>query len=246
MWKTFTSLCAKAVHLDMTHSQERYMRTLQSEVTTGARWLDIGCGRQIVPSWASPLSEQETLVRRAGLFAGIDTDHALVEHPLLKYRVMAIGQHLPFRDESFNLITANMVFEHLEHPEEILREIHRVLSSGGKLIFHTPNFHYPYIFLASLVSDSIKKPLIRLLEQREDQDVFKTYYRSNTVKAIEDLAAAGGFEVNGIRVGGSVGTFQRLGPLAAVEVFFLKILSLEWFSRFNTTITAVLKKRPQS
>jgi ubiquinone/menaquinone biosynthesis C-methylase UbiE len=244
MWEIFASRCAKFVHLDTSHSQERYMRTLQSEVTTGARWLDIGCGRQIVPSWASPLSEQETLVRRASLFAGIDTDHALVEHPLLRCRVVAIGQHLPFRDKSFNLITANMVFEHLEYPAEILREVHRVLSPGGKLIFHTPNLHYPYIFLASLVSDSIKKPLIRLLEQREEQDVFKTYYHSNTVKTIEDLAAAGGFGVDGIQVGGSVGTFQRLGPLAAAEVFFLKMLSLGWCKRFNATITAVLTKLP--
>ena len=244
MWEKFTSLCAEFVHLDRTHSQERYIRTLQSELTTGARWLDIGCGRQIVPSWASPLSEQEALVQRASLFAGIDTDHALVEHPLLKYRVMAIGQHLPFRDGSFNLITANMVFEHLEHPKEILLEIHRVLSPGGKLIFHTPNLRYPYIFLASLVNNSIKKSLIHLLEQREDQDVFKTYYHSNTVETIKRLADTGGFGITGIQVGGSVGTFQWLGPLAAAEVFFLKLLSLGWFNGFNATITAILQKPP--
>jgi len=220
------------------------MRTLQSEVTTGMRWLDIGCGRQIVPSWASSPGEQEALVRRASLFAGIDADQSLVEHPLLGYRIMAIGQHLPFRDGSFNVITANMVFEHLERPEEILGEIHRVLSPGGRLTFHTPNLRYPYIFLAGLVGDSLKKLLIRFLEQREAKDVFKTYYHSNTVEAIEHLADSGGFDVAEVRVSGSVGTFQRLGPLGALEVFFLKILSLGWFNRFNATITAVLKKRP--
>lgn len=229
------------IGLDLTHSQERYVRTLKAELVDGARWLDIGCGRQIVPSWASPLSEQAALVRKAGIFAGLDTDHALLEHPLLKYRVIGIGQHLPFQDQSFDLITANMVFEHLEHPEEILREIHRVLSPGGKLIFHTPNYRYPYIFIASLIGDSIKKPLIWMLERREDQDVFKTFYHSNTVSKVKSLAASG-FEVVDVRVGGSVGTLQRLGPLGLLELPFLKLLSTGWFSRFNATITAILRK----
>lgn len=246
VWKTVNSRCAQWVKLDIQHSQERYIRILQTEITSGARWLDIGCGRQIVPSWASPLSEQESLVRRTAMFAGIDTDHAMVEHPLLQHRVVAIGQQLPFQDGAFDVITANMVFEHLEHPEEILRDIHRVLSPGGKLIFHTPNLRYPYIFIASLVGDSIKKPLIRLLERREDQDVFKTYYHSNTVATVQRLAVASDFEIAEVRVGGSIGTFQRLGPIGTAEVFFLKLLSLGRLNNFNATITAVLRKPAES
>ena len=233
---------AKAIGLVRKHSQQRYFQVLQSYIGSGDRWLDIGCGRQIVPDFAASFAEQKEMVARTKMFVGIDTDSAITEHPLLKSPVAAVGQHLPFRDNSFDIVTANMVFEHLETPQVVLEEVRRVLAPSGKLIFHTPNLRYPYIFIASLVEDSLKKPVIRFLERRAEEDVFTTFYRANTVQRIRSLAKEGQFEVYDLAVGPSIGSLERLGPIAILELLFLKVLSLRPFHGLNATIIAVLAK----
>lgn len=51
------------------------------------------------------------------------------------------SQSIPFEDKYFDIVIFTEVFEHLfAPPTEIMREISRILCSGGKLIFSTPNF----------------------------------------------------------------------------------------------------------
>ena len=47
------------------------------------------------------------------------------------------GVDLPFEDGEFDLIYSHQVFEHVRHPEALLREISRVLSKDGLLIGQT-------------------------------------------------------------------------------------------------------------
>ncbi len=49
------------------------------------------------------------------------------------------GKTLPFDDDSFDLVISFQVIEHIIKYEEYLNEIKRVLKSGGKVIFTTPN-----------------------------------------------------------------------------------------------------------
>lgn len=41
------------------------------------------------------------------------------------------GTHIPFEDGSFDIVYSCQVFEHVRHPEPVLREICRVLAPGG-------------------------------------------------------------------------------------------------------------------
>jgi SAM-dependent methyltransferase len=232
---------AKIIGLDRTHSQERYFSVLRAQIHGGARWLDIGCGRQLVPYWAASLAQQREIVSRAKLFLGIDADPAVMENPLAS-RVTAVGERLPFRNDSLDVITANMVFEHLEKPLDVLADLRRALVPGGKLIIHTPNFRYPYIFLASFIPDSLKRRLIWILERREEKDVFKTFYQANTPSRIRKLANAARFDVEDVIVGGSVGQFGLLVPIGLVELLWLKLLSAKFLRDYNATIIAILVK----
>ena len=47
------------------------------------------------------------------------------------------GVHIPFEDNTFDLIYCNQVFEHVRYPEMLLEEIERVLKPGGLFVGST-------------------------------------------------------------------------------------------------------------
>jgi ubiquinone/menaquinone biosynthesis C-methylase UbiE len=50
-----------------------------------------------------------------------------------------INKKLPYDDNSFDIITATEVIEHLEDFRAILREIYRILKPNGMIVLSTPN-----------------------------------------------------------------------------------------------------------
>lgn len=242
-WVSGRNALARAIHLDLDHPQVIYGRTLQRYVQPGIRWLDVGCGYQILPSWALSDHAQRALVKPVAMLAGIDVDERIKDHPLLTCRVAGLGGSLPFRDEVFDLVTANMVVEHVEHAESFLSDIHRVLRPGGRFLFHTPNYLFWMTFVASLTPDAIKKPIIWRLEQRRPEDVFPTHYTMNTPWRIERLAARAGFAVEELNMVGSNRIFERLGPIGWLECFVQKGMASFLGGRLNSNIICVLRRR---
>jgi len=56
--------------------------------------------------------------------------------------VVGRGERLPFRDGAFDAAVCSEVIEHVEDPAALVRELHRVVRSGGPLLFSSP-FLYP-------------------------------------------------------------------------------------------------------
>lgn len=233
---------AKRLHLDLTHSQVHYARTLSAAVSRGDMWLDLGCGHQLLPSWVMDPARQRRLSSRAALLVGMDFDSSILRHPLLNARVVGRGEDLPFEDGTFDLITANMVVEHLEDPRQVLQEVQRVLKPGGRLIFHTPNYRYYLIRLAALTPDFLKRRLVWWLEGRREEDIFPTVYRMNTVTQVREFAKGSGLEIESIEVKGSAGEFYTLGPLYWIECFWLKFLSVVGKGRFAQALIVTLRR----
>jgi len=46
----------------------------------------------------------------------------------------------PFNDNSFDLVEAFHVLEHLDKPFNVMKELHRILKPGGELIIKVPHF----------------------------------------------------------------------------------------------------------
>jgi len=241
-WSRSKAAIARAIHLDLTHPQVVYGRTLQRYVYRGVRWLDVGCGYQILPFWAMSEQAQRELVSPVAMLAGADVDERIKDHPLLTCRVEALGGALPFRDQTFDLVTANMVVEHIEQPEKFLADMFRVLRPSGRFIFHTPNILFWLTFIAYYTPDAIKKPIIWKLEQRRPEDVFPTRYTLNTPWRIERLAAQAGFVVEELKMVGSNRIFDQLGPVGWVECFVQKGMATVLRGRLNSNIIAVLRR----
>jgi SAM-dependent methyltransferase len=53
------------------------------------------------------------------------------------------GEHLPFADDTFGLITSYDVFEHVHELDKVFDECIRVLKPGGRLMAIFPPFYHP-------------------------------------------------------------------------------------------------------
>ncbi len=241
-WYAVRARFARFLGFELQHSQQRYWKALEEVIEPGAEWLDLGCGWQITAEWAASPNKQRALARRARRFVGVDLDPGMWKHTLLDDRVFGSGEALPFARSSFDVVTANMVVEHLPDPERVFGEVRRVLRPGGRLVFHTPNKRYYMIWLASKAPESLKQRVARLLDDRADEDIFPTLYRANTPESVRQAFQAAGLEAEWIRLGGSVGEYERLGPFGLPEIAFLRLLETDLFRRYAPTMIACGRK----
>ena len=232
----------KRIVPDLTYSQTRYEAVLRRHVTPATRWLDLGCGRHLLSPWRQ--KEERELIARAHSVVGIDLDfESLVDNDSITNRCQSSVVDLPFASESFSLVTANMVVEHLDEPAIMLRELRRVLAPGGRLIFHTPNARAFPTAVVRRIPDGLKKTLAYWLDGRQGKDVFPTYYRANDPGEIQEFATATGFEITELNLVSTTAVFALVAPLAALELLWIR--SLRDTSRANrrSNIIAVLTRR---
>lgn len=63
-------------------------------------------------------------------------------YPFAKF-VASDAENLPFKDASFNCVSANALLHHLVSHERLFIEIHRVLKAGGSIYTdHDPNYFF--------------------------------------------------------------------------------------------------------
>ncbi len=217
-----------------------YENCLWKFCTGGGAWLDLGCGARLLSPWSR--YDEHELTGRYGCFVGIDYDmDSLRRNGTMASLVRGDISHLPFHDETFDVVTANMVFEHLDKPDEQLAEIHRILKRGGLLILATPNANGYVVAMARLFSDGIKKFLARTIEGRTEKDVFPTHYRMNTCKTITETAIN---YFNIVRVWPIISypKFIIFPPLMLLEMLLLRVLMRKIFRNFRSNIVAVMLK----
>ncbi|HKZ78933.1 MAG TPA: class I SAM-dependent methyltransferase [Pyrinomonadaceae bacterium] len=99
------------------------------------RILDVGCGTGANLELLSEFGEAE----------GIDVSPEALEFCRergLKNVREGEAEHLPFPDDSFDLVTGLDVVEHLDHDLAGLKEMHRVLRPNGRALLFVPAFMF--------------------------------------------------------------------------------------------------------
>lgn len=120
---------------DLLDRERIALKLLSADLRPSASVLDVGCGTGIF------LDRLRKLEPGADLH-GVDFSHYQVEHsvnPSLKLRQANLAEGIPHDGESFDVVYAAEIIEHLHDPDFFLAEIHRVLKPGGVLVLSTPN-----------------------------------------------------------------------------------------------------------
>ena len=112
------------------------IREVEERLPHKANILDIGCGAGFL---TNPLAEAGHSV------TGIDLSHSSLEvakkrdsTQTVKY-LTANAYSLPFPNDSFDVVSAMDILEHVEEPHLLIAEASRVLKTGGYFFFHTFN-----------------------------------------------------------------------------------------------------------
>jgi SAM-dependent methyltransferase len=103
----------------------------------GRRILDVGCGIGMYV---------EKFRRFSDDVYGVDVDPEKVAQASasLPNIVEAPAEHLPFADESFDVVLLHEVIEHVDDDRLSIREAYRCLRRGGHVIVYAPNRLYPF------------------------------------------------------------------------------------------------------
>ena len=235
----------RRIHPKLRYSQNHYRDLLDAVVPENCDWLDLGCGHQMFASWME--KESHDLAARSRRLVGLDRDLlGLKKNTVIHDAVFGDIEALPFESDSFDIVTANMVIEHLENPAIVLTEVRRVLRKGGIFIFHTPNRRCVVITLARMMPQALKTWLAGVLENRAEEDVFPTHYAMNTLDSISLHAQSTGFEVREIRSVSTSATTALITPLCIIELFYLRMLEQPGFAGVRSNLIATLEKPAES
>lgn len=120
--------------LDEESAESLYSRTLRFVVhfSKSGTLLDVGCGA----GWLAYLFS-----KRGFNVTGVDLNPAGFEAPMVENLKLLQGSAtaLPLSTGQFDVVLANTMLEHTARPQEVLREMIRVLKPGGLLFVTGPN-----------------------------------------------------------------------------------------------------------
>ena len=171
---------------------------LLAEAKPGDRVLDLGCGdgrfsRELASAGASVVGvdvAEAALARARGGQPGLD------------FRLAPVDGPLPLEDNSFDLVWASEVIEHVADTARWLSEVRRVLVPGGRLVLTTPS--HGRLRLALHGIERYSEPL---------GDHFPLYTRRSLAAVLVDL----GFDRIHVRAVGGVPPLRRMLGATAVR-----------------------------
>jgi SAM-dependent methyltransferase len=177
-------------------------------------FLDIGCGHSNALAKVSQITSYTY---------GIDPDkEALSKNVYYNNLLVGSADKLPFQDNTFDVVAAAWVAEHLQNPEIVLEEIYRVLKPGGKFFFITPNVWNYNVWIIRMIPERFHSFFTTRLYDRGEGDTYPKVYQLNSQSKIKELAIRIGYKSTNIILNGdpSYISFNR------ITFFFARLLEM--------------------
>lgn len=197
-----------------------WMAGLISLEFTKAKILDIGCGGGLLTNF---------LAKEGHEVHGIDLSETSLNRAKKKDETgkvvyqMASAYSLPYPDESFDVVSAMDLLEHVESPEAVIKEASRVLKKGGYFFFHTFNRN----FLSYLIV--IKGVDLCVRNAPKDMHVYSLFIKPKELKSLAN------------RYGLKVESFKGLVPVLWQWPFWKMLITGIVDSRFKFRFTSSLR-----
>ena len=187
-------------------------RLMEFEKFRGKRLLEIGCGMG---------TDLLQFARGGARCTGVDLTPRSIEITRHRFRLydaggtfmISDGEHLPFRDESFDVVYSNGVLHHTPDTAGAIREVHRVLRPGGTakvMLYHRNSLNYWFDIVlrrgvlhaeflrgrsvAEIMSRVVEfsshdaRPLVKVYSRKEARELFSLF--KNVVVEVEQLTRA--------------------------------------------------------
>ncbi len=158
--------------------------------------LDVGCGRgEYADDSVAMRRDLRSLKGKCEKVIGIDVDPVADTNPCIdEFRIIS-DSRWPIDDSSIDVCVTDFVVEHVADPDDFFSEAFRVLKPGGFFCIRTSNA-VGYVGIGSrLIPNTYHSKVVdKVQDSREEEDVFPTYYRCNTVWKLRRLLKNHGFQ----------------------------------------------------
>jgi SAM-dependent methyltransferase len=206
--------------------------------------LDVGCGKSTIPKDNIPIRRYLRTIRgKVTKVIGIDIDKTSENNPYIDEFRLIKDESWPIDSESIDLIVSDSVLEHVDNPEVFFSEAHRVLKNGGIICLRTPNRSSYVALIARLTPNKFHARILKYAQgRRQEEDVFPTLYKCNSIGRIKNMMNKHNFEfvVYGYEDSPSYFAFSIVAY--SLGVLYQKIVP----GFLRTTIFAFGKKLPSS
>ena len=122
---------------------------------------------------------------------GVDVDDAVLTNPTNHENYILTDEWVRENARMFDLISADFVLEHLDDKKKFYSNINTLLKDDGVFCARTPH-KYSYVALMNTLIPSLfhHHILKKAQPKRESIDVFKAYYRLNTLQDVDEILIA--------------------------------------------------------
>ena len=208
-------------------------KILASCAEPGMMVLDAGCGA------GNPILQ--CCITQNIKVIGVDNDpEALKRNESYDDTFLCDVGNLPFSANTFDVVTAFYLMEHLKNPHQALSEFARVLKKDGILLMALPNLMHPVMFGTRLTPFSLHVVFHKLFTGISRP--YRSYFRCNTVSSLDKTLRRLGLSREKLVRRGSWGLFRKVKPLMLFWVVCDKITNFPIFQGFKADICVLYRK----
>jgi SAM-dependent methyltransferase len=212
-----------------------FRKEILSHISPDTDLLDLGAGAGIL--------EEMNFRGLVNHVAGIDPDPRVRGNPYLDSAHIGYGELLPFRNESFDVVFADNVLEHLPNPVAVFKEVHRVLRPEGVFLVKTPN-RLHYVPVIALLTPHWFHRTVNRWRGRKSSDTFPTLYKANSAAQIRQLATDARLDALNIRTfEGRPEYLRRIWPLYLIGIFYERLVNrFRFLGAYRVVLIATLRR----